>query len=76
MRFKRGMIVELHNITDTSDQWGISETYPHLIGEVTELERHRVLILFRSIDRCAWFDRDMDIRPASKAAQVLLGSKV
>jgi hypothetical protein len=73
MKFKRGMIVEMYNVTDTSDQWGISETYPFLIGEVIEIERHRVLILFRSIGQCAWFDKDMDIRPASKAVKVLYG---
>lgn len=69
------MIVELHDVTDTSGLWNPGRLYPHLIGEVIDLERDRVLILFRDIDSCAWFDRDMDIRKASPAAQVLYANK-
>lgn len=75
MRFKRGMIVELYDVTDCNvGLWAAKKHYPHLIGEIIDIECKRVFILFKDINKCAWFDKDMDIRPASKAAQVLYGT--
>jgi len=74
--FKRGTFVELRDVTgaDLSTITNHKVSYKVLIGEIVDIERSRVLILFRSIDRCAWFDKDMDIRPLSTAAKVLYGS--
>ena len=75
MRFKRGMIVELHDVTGT-DVTGFEAVrceFKYLVGEIIGIEGDRILILFLNIDRCAWFDKDMDIRPASKTARILYG---
>lgn len=75
MKFRRGMIVELYNVTgnDVTGFEAVRCEFKYLVGKITAVERDRILILFESIDRCAWFDKDMDIRPASKTARILYG---
>jgi len=73
---KIGTIVQIIEATDIKTK----QVYPYLVGEIVDKERRGqfkewyYLVLFRSIDQCAWFIGEY-IGPVSDAARILYGQQ-